>query len=107
MPERDERPTPSQRILRSAIGGRPSRMEPETSTPVDEFWAPGRGALECSVVLSALAILVPLLFVGAVSCAWLARRRGHPRWLIATIAAVWCGFLGAFIRYGTGLPIVP
>lgn len=107
MSERYEPPSRSSRIFRTAIGGRPSRLHPDGDARADELWAPGRGMLELSVLASALTILVPVLVLGAIGCAVVARRRGHPRGTVALVAAVWCLLLGVALRHVVGLPIVP
>jgi hypothetical protein len=103
MSERDE--DPDAMIFRAAIPGRISGSSPR---PAGVPWlAPGRGALEVSVLLSALAILVPVCSLGAVVSAVVSRRSGSPRWLAALIAAIWCGMLGVVVRYVIGIELVP
>lgn len=92
------------RLLRTAISGRPSGLGGKEPLPM---FAPGRPALEAAVLLAALAILVPALGIGAVGFAWRAHRRGNRRWLAALLAAVWCVGLGIVLRRAGGLPLVP
>jgi hypothetical protein len=69
--------------------------------------APGRRALELSVLCSAIAMLVPVCVLGAVPAALVARRRGNSRALAAVIAGIWCGFLGIVFRQMLGLGVFP
>jgi len=69
--------------------------------------APGRARLEAAVLLAALAILVPVLAPAGVGAALTARSAGHPRWLAALVAALWCGLLGAALRGAVGMELLP
>lgn len=71
------------------------------------FGAPGRVVFECSVLLSALALLFPVAALPAGGLAVWAGRRGAGRWLAALAAALWCGLLGGLLRAGLALPVAP
>jgi len=70
-------------------------------------FAPGRIWLELSVILAALAIIVPVLGVGAMGFAMQARAAGNRRWLAALLASAWCLALGVAIRGLLGQGLVP
>jgi hypothetical protein len=92
---------------RSVLGlpiGRYGKLSGEGSLAVT---APGRGWLEATVVLAAVAILLPVLSVPAVVAGFRARRAGNPRWLAGLLASVWCGLLGILLRAALGATLVP
>lgn len=96
------------RLLRVTLPGRPSFLgRRETKYTAADVFAPGRPSLELSVLLSALAIVIPMLSIGAGLFAVRSSRQGHPRARAALIAAVWCGVLGVIIRLGGGLEVLP
>ncbi|MHB8467303.1 MAG: hypothetical protein ACYDH6_22195 [Acidimicrobiales bacterium] len=102
---RDE--DPGARIVRAAaLAGRPGDLLTR-GRPQADLYAPGRGFLEISILLSALAILIPVCAAGAVPAALLARRAGNRRWLAALLAALWCALLGAALRSVLALAVVP
>ena len=68
---------------------------------------PGRPMYECSVGLSAVALLFPAASILAAAMALWARSRGAGRWRAALAAAAWCGLLGAVLRMGLALPVAP
>ena len=107
-----ESPDPSEqsgRIFRAALPGWNTAISGRNrdAERAAALFAPGRGRLECSILLSALAMLVPVAAVGAVTFAVLARRAGNPRWRAAIAAALWCGLVGITLRSGLGLGMVP
>lgn len=69
--------------------------------------APGRTALELSVVCSAIALLAPVAALAAGALAVVARRTGSSVWARALAAAIWCGFLGLAIRGALGAGVLP
>jgi hypothetical protein len=93
-------------LYRSMVPGRPATAK-RARVDIAWLWAPGRAALEMAVILSAFAILVPVLAAPAIAFALRARSRGHTRWLAVAGAALWCGLLGIVVRTGLGLGIVP
>lgn len=103
MSDHDDDPTSV--IFRASIPGRPSNLSASRDSLV--WQAPGRVALELSILLSALAILVPVCALGAIPAALVARRSGNSRWLAALIAGVWCLLLGVVVRGLTGMGLFP
>lgn len=106
QPADDRAEDPAARIFRAAIPGRPGNVG-DGQPRIAVLFAPGRGALEASVILSALTLLVPVCCVGAVGFATVARRAGNRRWLAALVAGVWCGVLGLALRAVLGMGVVP
>jgi hypothetical protein len=102
----DTREDDGARIFRAALPGWQSVLSPPKSEG-SVLFAPGRGLLEISILLSAFALLFPVLLPPAAAASVFARRAGNRRWLAALIAALWCGFLGLVVRGALGLPAVP
>jgi len=98
---------PEDRLLRASIPGRPTGVWRSPRVSIDDIWAPGRPALEVSVLLSAVAMVVPVAGLGACAFAWQARRRGNGRATLALVAACWCILLGVVLRLALGLAVVP
>jgi hypothetical protein len=94
------------RIFRASLPGWQSTLRRPRNGGAALF-APGRGRLELSVMMSAFALVVPLCALPALGCALLARRAGSGRWLAASVAAAWCGLLGLAFRVVAGMGSVP
>ncbi len=69
--------------------------------------APGRAALEWSILFAALSLIVPGLGAVSVPFALRARGQGSARWIAALIMAMWCTLLGVYLRYRLGERILP
>jgi hypothetical protein len=95
------------RIFRAALPGWQSGLSRPKSDRAAVLFAPGRGYLELSIALSAVAIIIPLCAVGAFVASRFARRAGNDRWRAAMIASVWCAFLGVVLRAALGLGVLP
>ena len=67
----------------------------------------GRASFEWAVLFSSLSLLSPALGVFAVGFSLRARRLGSPKWVVVLVASLWCVVLGAIVRIGFGLEIVP
>jgi hypothetical protein len=101
---------PGARIFRAALPGWQStlsRSADRRAARAEALFAPGRGYLEGAILFDAFAILAPMCGVAAIALALLARRAGNRRWLAATLAGVWCAFLGVVVRSAMGFPVVP
>lgn len=105
MSEGDNDPWP--RIVRAAIPGRPRTQSPPQETDTPMVWQPGRGALEWSILCSAIGLLFPLLALAGAGFALRARLQGNSRWLAALLAALWCLILGGSVRLALGFGLVP
>ena len=57
-------------------------------------------------MLSALALLYPLLAIPAFIGALRVRRAGNRKWIAGLTASLWCCFLGALCRVAMGLSVV-
>lgn len=105
MPDYPQHDDHDASLMRASIPGRPSGLLSRASAIA--ILAPGRAWLECSIILSALTMLVPALACGAFVCAVMARRSDNPRATAALLASVWCGMLGLGLRTATGIGYLP
>jgi hypothetical protein len=97
---------PGAQVFRAALPGWQSVIaDHDRDVPV--MFVPGRGSLEGSILLSAFALLEPVLAIAALVFALRARSAGNRRWLAALLASLWCGGLGLVLRMGLGFGLVP
>jgi hypothetical protein len=96
-------------LWRAGLPGRPMRTRPPADDRplVARLVQPGRRWFEYSITLSALALVVPILAIGALVTSGVAIKAGCRRGWAALAAAVWCLLLGVAVRNFIGFGVFP